>query len=739
MRPPVRASAVVLVLAVLIAGTGTTLWGLPKVRHRLTADDLAPGLALVAPGLRGSVALGDAVYVRFDTGGLVIQRGPTEVWRGVANGSPVTAGVGRLDWPSDAAATSAPRAQTRLTRSLGNIQITERVITAQEVTYRGMIFERAATDISALPVRITVTRGESDSALILTVDVPGADVVVTHGFRSAWYDYQGLGTQRTSPLTDDDYITWPHIDATGPPGEVAARASAIPVIRNANGATYAVDSTALTTVDLRRRGRLDTIVWDDRVRTRIYDSGWAQTRLEHSTDLGRSPRLPDWATSGALVGVRGSGNIRIALSALKNAKAAVAGVVVRDGGQDRYSDWPQLSAELATHDIRVITGVSPALAVQPNVSTPGEENLLQEARSQDFLVTDAERRPIRVTVRAADGTPVLAELVDLADSTAAAWYTQVLADRMRADRLSGWLIEGGAEYPITASGPNPVLERITWPSRLADVARNACVAAEVPDCLIMQDTANESTATAATTIGTGDEVAGWSTDGLAGAYAAMMNAGASGMPMTHSSVGGRREVTRWWGRDDTRTNELLQRWTELQVFGPILRTDEGEQPDTLPQVWNSPVRLAAFARMTQIHAAFSSYRKVTASQASGDGLPVVRPVLTSDGDPVPQRDDEAAFSFGDSFVIAPVLRPGARLVSVTLPAGRWQEVLTGQVHVVHVGSTAVTPTSEVERSAQKAGSITINAPLGSPVILARVDDPANLAARNALRDADLLG
>jgi len=63
---------------------------------------------------------------------------------------------------------------------------------------------------------------------------------------------------------------------------------------------------------------------------------------------GRMTPPPDWATSGAIVGVRGSSaRIRGAVTTLVDAGAHVAAVLVRDGGnRTRYPDWDKLVAEL---------------------------------------------------------------------------------------------------------------------------------------------------------------------------------------------------------------------------------------------------------------------------------------------------------------------------------------------------------------------------------------------------------
>jgi alpha-glucosidase/alpha-D-xyloside xylohydrolase len=68
----------------------------------------------------------------------------------------------------------------------------------------------------------------------------------------------------------------------------------------------------------------------------------------------------------------------------------------------------------------------------------------------------------------------------------------------------------------------------------------------------------------------------------------------------------------------------------------------------------------------------------SAAQTHATGLPLIRPIWFA------ARTDEKALSradeflFGDSFLVAPVLRPGASRRAVYLPAGKWWDYWTGE-------------------------------------------------------------
>src|SRR6185312_12406094 len=95
---------------------------------------------------------------------------------------------------------------------------------------------------------------------------------------------------------------------------------------------------------------------------------------QHASDAALMHQLPGWATSGAVVSVRG-GPQRVLDTALKlvGADAALAAVLIRDGGERRrYPDWHRLVDRLAAKDVRVLTSVAPSLAVAPRAGGPDD-------------------------------------------------------------------------------------------------------------------------------------------------------------------------------------------------------------------------------------------------------------------------------------------------------------------------------------------------------------------------------
>jgi sulfoquinovosidase len=734
-----RSVSALVVVALLAGLSGVAVWSAPVVQRGQDAADLEPGLLQVAPKLRGAVSLGNAVYARFDGGGLVVSRLSKDIWRGVAGGATVTAGFGRLDWRGGAGSDDALRAHEVIDRQLGNLSITGRSLQDRRVVYTGRVFADDPDGPDSRPVTITITRRSPDSRVLLDVQVPGADLVVLHAYREAGFSYQGLGVQRAGVRLPAGHYPMP-AGMSGPVGVGDGHGvsqAPVPMVVASTSTGFALDTAGYSAFDLRHDGRLDAVVWQPELRARVYDGTPGQIMAQHANDVGRARPLPTWSASGAVVGVRGSnGKVLAVVRRLQRADAALAAVLVRDGGaRPRYPDWARLVDQLAATDVRVLTTADPVLAVRRRPGGPADEpELLAMARSRGWLVTDRSGRPVRVPATDPDVGQVPGELIDLSDPAAAAWYTQVLADRMRRERLSGWRMDGGDELPPNARTARGEAGSVgpLWPSRWAAVARAACQQAGRPDCLLLHGSADERTVLDGGVADTGPEVADWSTAGLGGALAAQTNAGLSGVPLAHSAVGGVADGRTWWGGRRVADDELLLRWTEMAVFGPVLRTEDGDHPDGRPQVWDSDRLATAFARLTRIYAALADYRRAVAAQATDEGLPMVRPAWLSDPDlPGPATDGQ--FRFGGSLIVVPVLAEGRTSVQAVLPPGRWVELLTGRVHTVRPPPKRPRLTEVVEPK-----RVTVQAPLGRPAVLFAIEDRDAVGLRSALRSAGLI-
>lgn len=750
------------------AGAGL-LFAYPKLRLIQDAVDLEPGLQTVDKGARGLVGLGEGVYVSYQSDGLRITRWNHLVWRSVDHGAAVTAGLGHLEWRGGDTKGGVLRAREVVEQKLGNLRIDKREYHGTFVRYLGRIFADDPDGPDSRPLTITVTRRMTDGRVLLDVEVPGAAVVAVHEFRYAGYTYRGLGEQLAPAVLRDGRwpivtrnpgtgrgkipLTWwedlspgGDIGGTARGGDLATTSAPMPFYLASTMTGMALDTTAYSVVDLSHGGRVDVSVWAPRLQARLYDGDDPEYLVAaHSADVGRMRPPPDWATEGAIVGVRGSSaTILGAVTSLVDAGARISAVLVRDGGdRTRYPDWDELVTKLRGYGVRTMAAAS------PTVTDPA---LRRRAAAFGYLVEHDDGRST--------------DLVDLTNAQAFRWYAGVLAATMRDDGLSGWLAEGGDDLPMDArlAKGNASDAHNSWPTRWAQVTRLACQLANRPDCLVLQDSAAESTPQYAGVFDQGRQVTDWSEqDGLVSVLRGKLSAGLSGMAMVSSGVGGWSSPdVRFWP-DPKRTDELLARWAELEAFGSVLRTEDGDAPSQMPQVWDSPTRRKAFAHATQLFAATATYRQRVMEAAARTGLPVVRPFWIEYPD-ARQSATSDEFFFGDSLLVVPVLHPAQRQVDAILPAGDWVELFTGRTYSGPTPYPTPTPSGaqpddEKQDDDEDQGlqpppppgggpdetpppapiTVTIPAPLGQPVVLYRQGDPQGEALRKALLAVPKLG
>ncbi|NTW39698.1 MAG: glycoside hydrolase family 31, partial [Cellulomonadaceae bacterium] len=69
-----------------------------------------------------------------------------------------------------------------------------------------------------------------------------------------------------------------------------------------------------------------------------------------------------------------------------------------------------------------------------------------------------------------------------------------------------------------------------------------------------------------------------------------------------------------------------------------------------------------------------------AAKAVGGGLPLMRGLFLVDPDDALGWEWPAEFMLGDDLLVHPVTSPGATVWRTYLPAGRWVDVWSGEVH-----------------------------------------------------------
>jgi alpha-glucosidase len=166
---------------------------------------------------------------------------------------------------------------------------------------------------------------------------------------------------------------------------------------------------------------------------------------------------------------------------------------------------------------------------------------------------------------------------------------------------------------------------------------------------------------------TGDNRSDW--DHLRLSIQMVLSLGLSGIPIVGADVGG------FTGGP---TPELFARWIQVGAFTPFFRV-HSMQGSPYQEPWAFGEEVEAIARQyIELRYRLLPYLYTAVWQAASTGCPVARPLafVYPEDRNTTSLDDE--YLWGDSFLVAPVIKPGAMGRPVYLPAGQWLDFWSGR-------------------------------------------------------------
>jgi alpha-D-xyloside xylohydrolase len=172
----------------------------------------------------------------------------------------------------------------------------------------------------------------------------------------------------------------------------------------------------------------------------------------------------------------------------------------------------------------------------------------------------------------------------------------------------------------------------------------------------------------------GDAVMRWEgPDGLQSMLPAALSFGVSGFPYWHTEVAGyvQADLTREQER------ELWLRWLQMATWTSLLRDHLGDQQRTPIDAWSDEGTLAAFRQAARVHSSLVPYLYSAAVEASQTGVPIMRYLPLEFQDDPRAWAEEQTYMLGSSFLVAPVVSPGAVSRTLYLPQGRWVDYWRG--------------------------------------------------------------
>ena len=425
--------------------------------------------------------------------------------------------------------------------------------------------------------------------------------------------------------------------------------------------------------------------------------------------LGRQIPLPEWAYSGAWLGIQGGTRVCVEKTQrMIEAGAVINAVWSQDWAGVRYTsfgkrlkwDWhwnkvlyPGLDEQIKKWKEE---GIHFLAYVNPYVCVDGLQFI--EAKEKGYLVRNRNGEDYIV-----DFGEFYCGIVDFTNPDASEWYSDMIVRNLIDMGIDGWMADFGEYLPVDAvlySGEDAMIMHNKWPALWAKVNYDALVKSDrLGKAVFFMRAGYTGSQKYATMVWAGDQNVDWSLDdGLASVITAALSLGMSGYGIHTSDIGG---YTTLYGMH--RTKELFQRWAEFGIFTPVMRTHEGNRPDDNWQFDSDEETISHFAWATRIHAKLSRYIKDLLEENATKGIPLMRPFFIHYEDDKEVYNLQYQYMFGRDLAVAPIYNEGQTIQKLYLPEDEWVYLWDGR----QFGK----------------GWVEIEAPIGKPAVFYRKQSP----------------
>lgn len=475
---------------------------------------------------------------------------------------------------------------------------------------------------------------------------------------------------------------------------------------------YAVhlETAAYSVLDLTDGTRAGIECWKADVDLDLFTATDRTGLVGQMSDrFGRQPPLPDWAISGAIVGLKDGQDTFERFEKIAASGAALTGLWCEDWigirqtsfgkrlfwdwqwNAKRYPDLPDRIAALAKRGVRFLGYVNPYLAV--------DGPLFTEAASLGYLALRQDSdEPYAVDFGEFD-----AGVVDFTNPEAAAWFSErIIGQEMLDFGLSGWMADFGEYLPTDVrlfDGSDPMEAHNRWPVLWAKVNADAIASrGKTGDATFFMRAGFSGVQAYCPLLWAGDQCVDFSRhDGINTVLTGALSSGLLGNAYHHSDLGGYTSL-----HGVVRSADLMHRWIDMAAFAPVMRSHEGNRPADNLQLDSSAEFLAHFARMSQVHARLAPYVRALSDEAVATGLPLQRPLFLHYDDPA-YYDVQDQYLYGADMLVAPVVEADRTERNVILPPGEWVHLWSGTHYA--------------------QGTHAIAAPYGEPPVFTRKDSP----------------
>lgn len=493
---------------------------------------------------------------------------------------------------------------------------------------------------------------------------------------------QGLGR-------GDQPITMGANFVAGAGGNEFTSYAPIPYYTTTENRSYFFENTSYSKFDFETPDKTIVEFWEGGLEGTIWVAKDPLKLIELYTEkTGRLPLLPEWAY-GTWMGLQGgSEKTKNIVNEALEANNPVTVLWIQDwvgkrktsfGSQlwwrwkvdeESYPDFKNFCKEMNNEGIQVLGYINSFLA------NKGE--MFEEAKKLGYLVKNPKGQDYEIETA---GFP--AYLIDLSNPEAAQWLKNIIKKNMIQMGLSGWMADFGEFLPFDAkvhSGVPAELYHNEYPVDWARINREAIQESGMEGEIVFFTRAGYSKINKYSTLfWLGDQMVSFGeNDGLPSTVTGLLSSGLSGFSINHSDIGGYTTINNII-KDYHRSEELFQRWVEMNAFTPIFRTHEGNRPEKNHQAYSDKETVEFFARFGRIHFAMKNYFQYLVQEAHEKGYPVIRPLYLHNSSDQNTYHIKDQFLVGQDMLVLPVLESGVETVEGYFPTGRWEHLWSNEV------------------------------------------------------------
>ena len=494
-----------------------------------------------------------------------------------------------------------------------------------------------------------------------------------------WTSEPGVGRDKTT------YVTWrSDVENGGAGGDYYNTNFPEPTYVSSRRYYLHMDSTAYGDFDFREPGYHELQTWNVPGLIRFEGADDFMSLLEKLTAyLGRQPELPDWVYNGLIIGAQGGERSFDILEQSLAAGIKVAGLWCQDWcgkrvtsfgkrlqwdwhyHKEMYPELPKRIEELHKRGIKFLGYVNPYLVNDGELFKEGEK--------------------VGAFAKRSDGSTYLVDfgefdcgVIDLTSPAAFEWFKNEVIKKYTIDiGIDGWMADFGEYLPtddiVLANGVSPMIEHNHWPALWAKCNYEAVKeSGKLGEIVYFMRAGAAGSQKYCTLLWAGDQSVDFSRhDGLCTVISAALSSGMSGCGLNHCDIGGYTSLF-----DNCRTKEVFLRWSEMAAFMPVMRTHEGNRPDTNFQYYDDPDCMKQLARLVDVYTMLAPYTKHFVAENAAKGIPVQRPLFLHYEEPRAYTE-QFEYLYGSDLLVAPVWQADKTEWEVYLPEDEWVHLWTG--------------------------------------------------------------